>query len=126
MRIFLIVFISFNGLLFSQSNDKGDNLSFDYSENLTNIYESPENLTKTPIQVYKEINSNIITVSGLSSQIGYTAVSLYNILGKKVLYKNFSNLSNSQSFSISGIHKGIYIIEFQNKNFRYSKKLVIN
>ena len=38
----------------------------------------------------------------------------------------FSNLSNSQSFSISGIHKGIYIIEFQNKNFRYSKKLVIN
>ena len=114
MRIFLIVFISFNGLLISQSNDKGDNLSFDYSENLTNIYESPENLTKTPIQVYKEINSNIITVSGLSSQIGYTAVSLYNILGKKVLYKNFSNLSNSQSFSISGIHKGIYIIEFQN------------
>ncbi len=86
---------------------------------------SSEEVSSSLLNVYNEVNSNFITIEGLATQSSNTTVSLYNILGGKVLETTIDNSNNIHRLSIDSLSKGIYIIELQSDNDRLTKKLLI-
>jgi hypothetical protein len=77
------------------------------------------------LNAFKEINVNYITLEGLATQSNNINVSLYNILGRKVLDTSLSNNLNTQTISTLGMASGIYVIELESGNDRLTKKLII-
>ena len=77
------------------------------------------------MNAYKDANSDFITVEGLSSQESLVNVSLFNILGSKVLSISFDNSSNQRVISTQGISQGIYVIELESSGSRVTKKILI-
>jgi len=86
---------------------------------------SNEDVSTSMLNAYKEINANHITIEGLATQSNNINVSLYNILGTKVLDTSLSNNMNTQSISTVGMATGIYVIELESGNDRLTKKLII-
>ena len=76
------------------------------------------------LNAYKEINANYITIEGLTTQSSNTTVSLFNILGVKILDTELDNSTNKQEISLNGLSKGIYIIELESVNERLTKKIL--
>ena len=77
------------------------------------------------LNAYKRINDGHITIEGLSSQTANINVSLYNILGSKVLSTSFDNSLNERIISTQGISYGIYVIELESSGNRVAKKILI-
>tara|TARA_A200000113_G_scaffold29624_1_gene24686 strand:- start:81 stop:2288 length:2208 start_codon:yes stop_codon:yes gene_type:complete len=77
------------------------------------------------LNAYKEINTNYITIEGLTTQSSNTTVSLFNIFGGKILDTELDNSTNTHKIFVNGISKGIYIIELVSAFDRLTKKLLI-
>ena len=77
------------------------------------------------LNAFKEVNANYITIEGLATQSNNINVSLYNILGRKVLDTSLNNNVNTQTISTIGMSSGIYVIELESGNDRLTKKLII-
>ena len=77
------------------------------------------------LNAYKEIDASYITIEGLATQTNETNVSLYNILGRKVLSTTLNNNMNTQTISTIGLSAGIYVIELESGSDRLTKKLLI-
>ena len=77
------------------------------------------------LNAYKEINANYITIEGLTTQSSNTRVSLFNILGGKILDTELDNSTNTRKIYLNGLSKGIYIIELESANERLTKKILI-
>ncbi|MCH1485212.1 MAG: T9SS type A sorting domain-containing protein, partial [Flavobacteriaceae bacterium] len=86
---------------------------------------SNEDVSTSMLNAYKEANNNYITIEGLATQSNNINVSLYNILGRKVLDTSLSNNMNTQTISTLGMASGIYVIELESGNDRLTKKLII-
>jgi hypothetical protein len=86
---------------------------------------SNEDVSTSMLNAYKEVNANYITIEGLATQSNNINVSLYNILGTKVLDSSLSNNMNTQTVSTVGIASGVYVIELESGNNRLTKKLII-
>ncbi|MFY0604651.1 MAG: T9SS type A sorting domain-containing protein [Flavobacteriaceae bacterium] len=81
---------------------------------------SSENNTITAFSVYPNPASNMLQISNATTEI-----SIYNLLGKKVLeYKGVFEANHS--FNIEHLSKGMYILQIQNKGKTISKKLIKN
>jgi|GEM_PF-3378260 len=77
------------------------------------------------LNAYKEVDSNYITIEGLSTQPTSTEVSLFNILGTKVMDATLDNTSNTQMISTNGLSTGIYVIKLESGQNQLTKKLII-
>ena len=77
------------------------------------------------LNAFKESNANYITLEGLATQSNNINVSLYNILGRKVLNTSLSNNMNTQTISTLGMTAGIYVIELESGTDILTKKLII-
>ena len=86
---------------------------------------SNEDVSTSMLNAYKEANNNYITIEGLATQSNNVNVSLYNILGRKVLDTSLSNNMNTQTISTLGMASGIYVIELESGSDRLTKKLII-
>ena len=86
---------------------------------------SSEEVSTSLLNVYNEVNTNFITIEGLATQSSNTTVSLYNILGGKVLETVLDNSNNTHRIPIHSLSKGIYIIELHSASHRLTKKLLI-
>ena len=86
---------------------------------------SSEEVSTSLLNVYNEVNTNFITIEGLTTQSSNTTVSLYNILGGKVLETVLDNSNNTHRIPIHSLSKGIYIIELHSASHRLTKKLLI-
>ena len=82
-------------------------------------------LTTSMLNAYKEVNANYITLEGLATQSNNINVSLYTILGRKVLDTTLNNNMNTQTLSTVGMASGIYVIELESGTDRLTKKLII-
>ncbi len=92
---------------------------------LTEDTMSTNDLSSNMMNAYKESNSDFITIEGLSSQNGEIKVSIYNILGSKVMGTSFDNSLNQRILSTQGISQGIYIVELVSMGSRVTKKILI-
>ncbi len=86
---------------------------------------SNEDISTSMLNAYKGANANYITIEGLATQSNNINVSLFNILGRKVLNTSLSNSMNTQTLSTLGMASGIYVIELESGNERLTKKLII-
>jgi len=86
---------------------------------------SNEDVSTSMLNAYKEVNANYITIEGLATQSNNINVSLYNILGRKVLDTALNNNMNTQTISTLGMATGIYVIELESGTDRLTKKLII-
>jgi hypothetical protein len=90
------------------------------SETMSNEFE-----LRNLLNAYKKINHSYITVEGLVTQTGQVNISLFNILGSKILSTSFDNSLNERIISTQGISAGIYIIELESSGSRVTKKILI-
>ena len=86
---------------------------------------SNSEVSTSMLNAYKEINANYITLEGLATQSNNINVSLYTVLGRKVLSTTLDNNVNTQTISTLGMASGIYVIELESGNDRLTKKLII-
>ena len=86
---------------------------------------SNEDVSTSMLNAYKEVNANYITIEGLATQSNNINVSLYNILGRRVLDTTLNNNMNTQTISTLGMAAGIYVIELESGTDRLTKKLII-
>ncbi len=77
------------------------------------------------LNAYKKVDSNYITIEGLATQSTSTGVSLFNILGTKVMDATLDNTSNTQMISTNGLSTGIYVIKLESGVNQLTKKLII-
>jgi hypothetical protein len=87
---------------------------------------SNEEVNISILNAYKEVNVNYITIEGLATQATSTEVSLYNILGTKVLDTTLDNTVNTQTISTNGFSTGIYIIKLESGANQLTKKLIVH
>jgi len=86
---------------------------------------SNEEVSTSMLNAYKEIDANYITIEGLATQSNETRVSLYNILGRKVLSTTLNNNMGTQIISTIEISAGIYVIKLESESGSLTKKLLI-
>ena len=86
---------------------------------------SNEEVSTSMLNAYKEVNANYITLEGLATQSNNINVSLYTVLGRKVLSTTLNNNVNTQTISTLGMASGIYVIELESGTDRLTKKLII-
>ena len=72
------------------------------------------------------IRDSYITIEGLATQATSTEVSLYNILGTKVMDTTLDNNTNTQMISTNGLSTGIYVIKLESGQSQLMKKLIIH
>lgn len=65
--------------------------------------------------------NNQLTIKGLNSDI--TKLSVYNLLGSKVLTQNVSGTS-SLNINVSNLVSGMYIVKLEGANGAFSKKII--
>ncbi len=87
---------------------------------------SNEEVNTRLLNAYKSVDNNYITIEGLSTQPSSTAVSLFNILGTKVMDATLDNTSNTQMISTNGLSTGIYVIKLVSGDNQLTKKLIIH
>ena len=78
------------------------------------------------LNAYKKVDQNYITIEGLSTQSTSTEVSLFNILGAKVMDATLDNTLNTQTVSTNGLSTGIYVIKLESGQNQLTKKLIIH
>ena len=92
---------------------------------LTEDTMSANEVASNLMNAYKEADSDFITIEGLSSQTGEVKVSMYNILGSKIMSTSFDNSLNQRIISTQGISQGIYVVELESLGNRVTKKILI-
>ena len=92
---------------------------------LTEDTMSTIDVSSNMMNAYKEADSDFITIEGLSSQNGEVKVSMYNILGSKIMGTTFDNSLNQRIISTQGFSQGIYVVELESLGSRTTKKILI-
>ena len=77
------------------------------------------------VSAYKGKGDAYISLEGLQQFSKSTEVTLYNVLGMKILSKTIKNASQKELLSTIGVKKGVYILKIQAENIVFTKKLAI-
>jgi hypothetical protein len=86
---------------------------------------SNEEVNTSLLNAYKGVDNNYITIEGLATQSTSTEVSLFNILGTKVMDTTLDNTTNTQTISTNGLSTGIYVLKLVSGQDQLTKKLII-
>ena len=77
------------------------------------------------VSAYKGKGDAYISLEGLQQFSQPAEVTLYNVLGMKILSKTIKNASQKELLSTIGVKKGVYILKVQAENIVFTKKLAI-
>ena len=91
----------------------------------TNVLSTDTVSSTSLVTVYKGKGNTYITVEGLQQFSKPAELTLYNILGMKVLSRKIQNPSQKEMLSTVGMSTGVYILKVQAENIVFTKKLVI-
>ena len=84
---------------------------------------SNEEVNTSLLNAYKGVDNNYITIEGLATQATSTQVSLYNILGTRVMSTTLDNTTNTQTVSTNGFSTGIYVLKLISGQDQLTKKV---
>ena len=91
----------------------------------TNVLSTDTVSSTSLVTVYKGKGNTYITVEGLQQFSQPANLTLYNILGMKILSRKIQNPSQKEMLSTVGMSTGVYILKVQAENIVFTKKLVI-
>jgi hypothetical protein len=94
-----------------------DKLEFQF---VRDVVLSTKNFDASSLSISNPVNDKL-TVKGIDSNI--TKLSVYNLLGSKVLTKNIAGES-SVNLSVSNLVSGMYIVKLEGANGAFSKKII--
>jgi hypothetical protein len=77
------------------------------------------------VSAYKGKGDAYISLEGLQQFSKPAEITLYNVLGMKILSKTIKNASQKELLSTVGVKKGVYILKVQAENIVFTKKLAI-
>ncbi|MDG1038174.1 MAG: T9SS type A sorting domain-containing protein, partial [Polaribacter sp.] len=77
------------------------------------------------VSAYKGKGNAYISLEGLQQFSKPSEITLYNVLGMKILSKTIKNASQKELLSTVGVKKGVYILKVQAENIVFTKKLAI-
>ena len=77
------------------------------------------------LTAYKGTGNTYISVEGLQQFSQPAQLTLYNVLGMKILSRKIQNPSQKEMLSTVGMRAGVYILKVQAENIVFTKKLVI-
>lgn len=77
------------------------------------------------LTAYKGTGNTYISVEGLQQFSQPAQLTLYNVLGMKILSRKIQNPSQKEMLSTVGMKTGVYILKVQVENIVFTKKLVI-
>jgi hypothetical protein len=77
------------------------------------------------VSAYKGKGNAYISLEGLQQFSQPAKLTLYNVLGMKILSKTIKNASQKELLSTVGVKKGVYILKVQAENIVFTKKLAI-
>ena len=77
------------------------------------------------VSAYKGTGNTYISIEGLQQFSQPANLTLYNVLGMKVLSRKIQNPSQKEMFSTVGMRVGVYILKVQAENIVFTKKIVI-
>ena len=77
------------------------------------------------VSAYKGKGDAYISLEGLQQFSQPAKLTLYNVLGMKILSKTIKNASQKELLSTIGVKKGVYILKVQAENIVFTKKLAI-
>ena len=77
------------------------------------------------VSAYKGKGNAYISLEGLQQFSQPAKLTLYNVLGMKILSKTIKNASQKELLSTIGVKKGVYILKVQAENIVFTKKLAI-
>jgi hypothetical protein len=78
------------------------------------------------LTAYKGIGNTYISVEGLQQFSESALLTLYNVLGTKILSRNIQNPSQKETLSTIGIKAGVYILQLNHNNTVFTKKILID
>ena len=81
---------------------------------------STTEITKSSVFMSNPVKDNV-SISGLTAEINQ--IHVYSLLGAKVISQEVNNLSSLQ-INVSGLSKGMYIVNFVGENGSFTKKLI--
>lgn len=81
--------------------------------------------TTSLLTAYIGKGNTYITVEGLQQFLQPANLTLYNVLGMKVLTRKIQNPSKKEMLSTVGMRTGVYILKVKAENIVFTKKLVI-
>jgi len=87
---------------------------------VSQIVLNTENFDASSLSISNPVNDRLI-VRGINSDI--TKLSVYNLLGSKVLTKNLTG-NSSVELSVSNLVSGMYIVKLEGANKAFSKKII--
>lgn len=77
------------------------------------------------LTAYKGTGNTYISVEGLQQFSKPANLTLYNVLGVKVLSRELENPSQKEMLSTVGMRAGVYILKVQAENIVFTKKIII-
>nr|WP_262904431.1 T9SS type A sorting domain-containing protein [Polaribacter porphyrae] len=83
---------------------------------------SANNSTLVDVNVYRK-NNNILRISGLDNS--NATVSLYNLLGKKVMFSKFSSPQSNIELKLPKLATGVYIFKLETAKGSLNKKIIL-
>ena len=89
------------------------------------VLSSGDTLGINALNVYKANNDDFVTIAGITSELEKLDVTLYSILGQKVLEKSFNANTATQRVSTVGLASGLYMVQLKARNQVVIKKVII-
>ncbi len=77
-------------------------------------------IAKSSVFMSNPVKENV-SISGLTAEINQ--IHVYSLLGAKIISQKVNNLSSLQ-LNVSGLSKGMYIVNFVGENGNFTKKLI--
>jgi uncharacterized protein (TIGR02145 family) len=126
-----------SGASASVSSVKVDNLTSGATANLTSgtdilnlsvttAVNSPDQNPSSALRIYPNPMTDHSTLDIFPPVKGETVITIYEITGKPVAIRKVYLDNSRTGFRLSGLKKGMYIVDVKGKGFRYSGKLVSN
>lgn len=128
--------IIFNNIFWDTDGNGVDVFTFGYNnsallrskkmDNSEEEFETEENAIKDDVQIfYKSMNDlSTVTVRVQMDEPSEATITLYDLLGKRILRRVLSDLSNVQLADICLPKTGLYIIKVTTKNLNYSQEVI--
>lgn len=115
-----ITLLSDANTFYKTTVESGESLGRFFMHLKTSSVLSSDSTALTGITIYT--SNNDLKIIGLNE--GKTTVSLYSVLGKKVLATSLNSTGNN-SIKLPNLAKGIYVVTLQNENKELNKKIII-
>jgi hypothetical protein len=93
----------------------------DIGENVLGIHNNP---LVSGFSMYPNPASNLVTIS-LDDPSENSSITIYDQLGRIVLYKDIKNESDEVLLSIDDLNKGVYYVQVISDSMKFTKKLII-